>query len=97
MQINVTEKHIENGKKRNCQFCPIALAIGEHLEEGFECHVSRYTLKIYPASNQDLDSDFCLTEVNLPQECSTFIGLFDNYDPVKPFTFEANIPTQYLK
>lgn len=40
-KIKVTQKHIDEGVRRNCKQCPVALALREHLQERIEVSYER--------------------------------------------------------
>lgn len=77
MKINVTAEHIRKGKKDDCDFCPIALAIAEKVKtsaEVFTTWVRIYKYEVY----------------DLPKSAITFISRFDKRGgkkTAKPFSF----------
>lgn len=77
MKINVTAEHIRKGKKDDCYFCPIALAIAEKVKtsaEVFTTQVRIYKYEVY----------------DLPKSATTFISRFDKRGgkkTAKPFSF----------
>lgn len=77
MKINVTSDHIKRGARKDCYFCPVALAIAEQT--------------IY-APVVERDSVLLGAERrNLPPEAVAFIANFDSSKPVAPFKFEIPI------
>jgi hypothetical protein len=73
--LTVTKKHIEAGFRRNCSFCPVALALKERFT-GQRVYVCCYMAEIGD------------TVVPLPEKVSDFIHAFDRGDPVTPFKVE---------
>ena len=76
MRIQVTQKHIDEGKKDHCFLCPVALALRD---AGFgrpEVTVNR--LYLLGAG--------CFA---LPDAAKTWIQDFDYGEPVQPFAFEV--------
>lgn len=39
VQIAVTERHIAEGRRGSCCWCPVALAVREHIRERFKVAV----------------------------------------------------------
>lgn len=82
MLIQVTQEDINNGRRGNCYYCPVALAVARIFNahnfiyvgaEGI-CDVRKWTVPV------------------LPPEVFDFICKFDRQFPVAPFTFELQIP-----
>lgn len=74
MKIQITKKHIKQGKKGRVTLCPIALACKEC---GFErVRIDAETFEIDGCSG------------NLPPDAIGFVDDFDDGKPVKPFTFK---------
>ncbi len=79
MQITVTQEHINEGKRLDCEKCPIALALSEATGLSWSAgmmlmEASSTPPQVFPA----------------PQSCIRFMGRFDEGigEAVKPFTFE---------
>ena len=89
--IKLTQFYIDNGKRRSCRECPIALAILDVLDTGVSIKVDHGSIRL--KRYHDLKS----TEVMLPKAACGFIALFDRQYEVSPFDFELDIPAQYLK
>ncbi len=84
MKIQVTKKHIEKGKAKDCERCPIALAILEQVPNCVSVDVT------------ELDICGCLNcgtafDITIPRKASDFVVAFDNYRNVKPFEFELEL------
>jgi hypothetical protein len=80
MKIEVTQEHIDNGKCKDANYCPIALAIQDALNLN--------------ASQVEVDGIFI--EVNdhpfeTTEEIDGFVDAFDHGKPVAPFTFDLPI------
>jgi hypothetical protein len=98
IEINVTEKHIEEGMKYRCTKCPVALAIMEHPDVNLaedqyitvwpeNVHIKRKIL-----CNDGLSIlDEIVRNIQLPFSATSFIRAFDNGSKVKPFSFKINI------
>jgi hypothetical protein len=84
--INVTAEHIANGKRGECEFCPVALAFQAALDLG-------------PFASIDVLIG-CATittggrsiAVSLPEDADQFIVNFDDGEPVEPFSFTVDYP-----
>lgn len=75
IKVKVTKQHIKNGKQDNVHFCPIALAV-----------------RALGYKRVTVDSDNIITRnacFSMPYEASDFVFDFDEFRPVKPFTFIA--------
>jgi len=83
MIIKVTQEHIENGCKKACLFCPVALAL--EARTGKE-----WSVGIYDAYCTH-KSDDGPTLHTLPDSAKDFILYFDSGLPVEPFEFELEI------
>ncbi len=84
MLIQVTQEHIDEGIVYDCEVCPIALAINRLLKLGLKT--------VIVATVIICNSDRELCRCNYPDEARDFINRFDRLDPVKPFSFELDIP-----
>lgn len=87
MIINVTQEHIDKGKRGRACGCPVALAVLELLNVKYGLvSVSPYTLYIEINNYRPF---------RLPPEATRFVSLFDDGQEVSPFTFEVtNDPDQ---
>ena len=84
--IEVTQKHIDIGTPLHSNHCPIALAVKEHLKEKISFGISQIQYHI---------DEFEFG--NTMDEVKEFISRFDNNLSVQPFTFELDIPDEYLR
>jgi hypothetical protein len=89
MKIQVTQDHINAGKKEDCQKCPIALAIAEAIPN---IHVSVFG-KLSSVCNAPAEFRQAYIRLDgigyrLPQEASDFIDDFDYSREVRPFEFK---------
>lgn len=85
MKLNITEKHIDSGRKGNCAHCPIALAVKEQFP-GFD-DVQVYSFEIYVGRNIFLFTNEC------KERAKDFILAFDgergsNEENVHPMELE---------
>jgi hypothetical protein len=83
--INVTQEHIDKGKKISCSNCPVALAIGER--------VTTESVYVHP---RFIYLGKLMTERDLPKEAQRFIRRFDGEKEVEPFSFDLDIPDELL-
>lgn len=90
MIIKVTQEDIDNGKKKSCYECPIALAIQRVSVKHLRCDVMNQ--QVY-AVEKDLRPVWIRI---LPPEAQLFIIDFDAGKSVKPFQFELDIQEKYL-
>lgn len=96
LKIEVTQEHIDSGVVRDCQQCPIAIAIAQHLTHRIVVEVGDSALLTHSETGK-------LVDVDLPDEADDFICAFDGEDisdPVKPFAFDldvTNVPPEWLK
>lgn len=84
MKITVTQEDINNGKRADYQFCPIALALNRafHTKSAevnpSRAYVTRKKLWLFESPALYF----------LPPEASNFVTTFDQGKPVAPFEFE---------
>ena len=79
MTIHVTQLHIDTGvPDARCE-CPVALAIQDATGRCLEVHSD--------SVEYDLEKS-----VRLPERAINFIKMFDDWEPVEPFSFELEIP-----
>lgn len=88
--VNVTQEHIDRGKRKSCEHCPIALAVLETLElsqdgpGGALLGVADSYVCFY---NKDS------YQSKLPPVAADFIDAFDRDKGfVYPFSFELEVP-----
>ena len=83
--VNVTEKDIEQGRKRNCRHCPIALAIRRKFPgDSTVVRVDRKIAFIWPTGGSYFATD-------LPRAARDFVVDFDSGRVVSPFTFNLSL------
>jgi hypothetical protein len=76
MKIHVTQEDIEQGKRFECDHCPVALAIKRTTGMSVSVHSDKISL----ASGQ----------FTTPVEVVAFIDMFDGRLAVQPFEFEIS-------
>ena len=77
VKVNVTQNHIQRGRRSNSNYCPIALALKETLG-----------LKTVSVSDGVLfGGGYERLRVQLPLHARKFIRAFDDKKAVKPFSF----------
>lgn len=87
--VEVTQEDIDNGKRRNCSRCPIALALMRKFnldpsEDSLDAASVGLTIaSIFPVMHRERKPQY----FNMPDEASEFIKDFDSKLPVKPFSF----------
>lgn len=96
MLIQVTEEHIAKGVKANCRKCPLALAIKSYLRPGFDIEVS-FGWVVVRETNETHVYKSVWESKDLPAVTSQFMHEFDSKRKVHPFSFELDVPQQYLK
>ena len=94
MTIEVAQRHIDEGYRRNCWKCPISLAILDRVRAGVRVAVSSFRVDFMNDSFEDqLEPPGSLV---LPNEVRWFVMDYDHNLPVKPFSFELDIPKEVL-
>jgi hypothetical protein len=88
--IKVTQGHIRQGCRQNCEFCPIALAVIPFIKKTYRLTVGQ-AINIRDAGGK------LLWYIFLERIASNFIRLFDMAEPVEPFEFQIDIPEIYLE
>jgi hypothetical protein len=83
LTIDVTQTHIDNGLEHSTHYCPIALALRDHLTNPIYVNVDERDLSFREAGENIIWS------ADPPQQARDFIDDFDMNMPVRPFTFEA--------
>ncbi len=80
-RINVTQEHINNGEKFDCNKCPIALATKGTI----------FFLSIIIRQKKYNDPAYTFSEYDLPEKALDFISDFDYDKKVKPFSFNLKV------
>lgn len=93
MLIEITQQRIDEGEQDSCTFCPIANAIADLIDSD-RFHVSVGAHKAYIRLRGEITSQGIL---ELPYEAQKFIREFDVFKGAKPFSFQLDIPSMYLK
>ena len=81
LTVNVTQEDIDNGRRRTCSGCPVALAI------------SRAWGKRITVGPNDFGASH--ESIPLPREAMHFVELFDrgHAKTLLPFSFVVEVPT----
>ena len=89
MKIQVTQKHIDEGRIVDSERCPVALAVKDVIWDGVFCHVSVTTEQI----TLSYKAPYVKEVYPLPKEAMKFISMFDNIPTkgVEPFEFDLPI------
>ncbi len=90
-KMQIEQRDIVNGERRNCGACPIALSVNRHLKDGLHCDICHTYGSVY-CGDQDRYT------FKLPQAAVDFIQNFDSEEvDVEPFQMEVDIPHEYLR
>jgi len=95
--VKVSWENIRKGEVGTCQFCAIALALKDLLNEEYYPHVSSSHVK-FKLTNSGEEVEYR----NLPERAMKFIQLFDAPahpfgSKPQPFEFNLDIPRYMLK
>jgi hypothetical protein len=85
MKINVTQEHIDNGRRNCADACPIALAVKDAEADAAYISVSRDSIFI------DKENQSHGILMGLPWSARRFVDNFDHEGCVQPFSFEAYV------
>ena len=106
LTISVEQRHIDEGKRLDCECCPIALALREVLAERFDyapedyMRVGHSQVFVWDVDYRGyLDGVTPVGRITLPAPAQRFISTFDLAatcpppppPPPQPFTFEARL------
>lgn len=88
LKVKVTQEHIDQAKRGDCCYCPIALAVRKH---GYQTPFVG-VVTIYP-HGVDIHGNFNLPfkAARMPLEAVDFARNFDYGREVEPFEFEVEI------
>jgi len=83
MTIRITNKDIQNGKRRDVNQCPIALAVNRHMKQrGYKPFIVTFIHMFDNVEDQG-------TWARLPEKAQCFVSRFDNGRPIGPFTLKV--------
>lgn len=82
--IKVEQRHIDAGKRAECDKCPVALALLDTIPEADVAHVEPPNVYV------ELDGGGALTG-NLPREAELWINDYDEQDDGYPTPFEFEL------
>lgn len=96
-KVEVTQADISNGVMLECTMCPVALAINRHLNPVFQSSVRPGYIILRSKFVKMLTEQYTDSEI-IPTEKTVhdFIHAFDMHGYVQPFSFELDIPDNYL-
>lgn len=83
MKIEVTEDDINTGRPNNCHKCPITIA-------AHRAGLTGVTVTNYCINFDDPDLNR-VSSLELPEKAQLFIEKYNNYEPVRPFSFEIGV------
>lgn len=101
--VAVTEKHIADGVPGNCAACPVALAILGAIPGAVKVQVLYASTEDDDReAGRPLEATVWLDSAGLPRrqfrsrlalpaQVREFVTAFDGFEPVSPFTFEAEV------
>ena len=89
--VQVTQNDINHGQRKNCGYCPIALAVKRTIKfsENEELRLLVYLSSI--EFNNAYDSHCTISRSNNSKKVQNFIKNFDNGRNVEPFSFFLTI------
>ena len=90
--VNVTQKHISEGRPCACIDCPVALAILDAMPDVTGVEVL-WDVDGYSVVAELEMRDETRKVVTLPAEAEAFVTALDDGDPVEPFTFTMEVPS----
>jgi hypothetical protein len=82
--IQVTQEHIDEGVRRDCEQCPVAMAILAACRAAGQPLTSIQVDGAYVSADRPGET----LGADLPLIASDFIESFDGMDPVAPFCFD---------
>jgi hypothetical protein len=89
--IHVTETDIRNGVQLVCIWCPLALSLKRYVNKRYSVFVHDDHVNI--ANLERLD----IPPIPLTDEAKAFVDAFDHSQHVEPFSFQLDIPEEFLK
>ena len=92
IKVDLEQKHIDHGTACNSGSCPAALAITEALPGVHAVKVESWTIYLYRTSGHTFGM-----AVDTPDSVTNFIKDFDRGRPVKPFSFNLDVPDWAVK
>lgn len=85
--INVSQEHIDKGKRINSVLCPVALAIVDTIKDEYVFVSAGYNgVVIFKGNIEE-----CKT-YNIPSYVKDYMLEFDHGHKIKPFSFTLNYP-----
>lgn len=93
LKVNVTQSHIDKGKRGNCSFCPIALAVHDLLDKEFDYHIEVKRGFCSITKMKEKERLVSVSDYKLPEKANDFIWFFDysNLDRATPFEMEMEL------
>lgn len=91
--VEVTQDDIDKGAFRSCAKCPIARATKRLVKRTCKLDVRSRVMALTLSGPRTLMYE----AVTLPDAAHEFVVAFDNSEPVSPFSFPLDIPTEYLR
>ncbi len=98
--VQVTQEHIQQGRRNKCKRCPIALAINELLMSGLISVVSDGTVAVIDIAWVLIPNEESwyetLAREDTPPSAAKFIHDFDRGFEVRPFSFQLRLPDIFV-
>lgn len=88
LRVEVTRYHINNGRRKDCRKCPIAIAMTPLLPAGYFAIVGPITTMIRMMLGND---DVFVDSVMMPSVVHQWISAYDAGEPMGPFAFEIDM------
>jgi hypothetical protein len=97
VRVRVTARDIALGHRRNCQACPVALALTRHLADGYYVNVAPDGGGVFATSSDGPER--YVGSFRLPTKVKKFIEAFDAGRELcaKAFAFNLPLPLEALK
>ena len=93
LQIDVKKTHIKNGKRKDGDCCPIALAVRSVVKNNHRVHVGRKSIEGSYKSKHGFYTKYF--DVTMPKKARNFVKRFDDEtvptSKFKPFSFTLTL------
>ena len=89
IKVEVTQRHINSGLKRDCNKCPVALVLKEIFPNASRIIVGGFAIDMYALGEEYFH--------NFPDSVGNFTLAFDDGKEVEPFAFEIDVPDRFIE
>ena len=93
VDCEVTREDIEKGTTCASRDCPLARAISRRVKAHLIVSVSSAIVDFFDTEMEDYTN----TDIRLSLELMAFIKRFDCAQPVEPFKFQIEMPSEYVR